>query len=125
VTDACLRVDRAADGEVVEVFYRTGEWVEPGKTVFRVVRLDRLRIEGFVPFGDVHPDALVDRPVEVSVRFAGDRRESFSGKIQFVSPLVQPGGEYRIWAEVENRLRGERWLLKPGVEAEMRIALDD
>ena len=108
-------------GEVVEVFFRPGEWVEPGKPLLRIVRLDRLRVEGFVSFESVAPTLLKGSPVEVNVRFAGGKTEQFTGRITFVSPLVQPGGEYRIWAEVENRRVGDEWLLRPGVSAELII----
>ena len=35
-------------GMVVEIHRQRGEWVEPGDKVLRIVRLDRLRAEGFV-----------------------------------------------------------------------------
>ena len=108
-------------GEIVEVFFRPGEWVEPGKPLLRIVRLDRLRVEGFVSFESVAPTLLKGSPVDVRVRFAGDTTQQFTGSITFVSPLVQPGGEYRIWAEVENRRVGDEWLLRPGVTAELII----
>ena len=45
------------------------------------------------------------------------------GKIVFVSPLVQPGGEYLVWAEVENKQENGHWLLRPGLTATMTIQL--
>ena len=108
-------------GEIVEVFYRPGEWVEPGKPIVRLVRLDRLRVEGFVKFSDHAPGVIHGRTVRAMVDTAGGKRETFSGRITFVSPLVQSGGEYRIWAEVDNRRVGEHWLLRPGLEAELTI----
>lgn len=118
---ARLKMRAPLAGEVVELFYRPGEWVEPGKPVLRLVRLDRLRVEAFVPFAEREPSTLIDAPVAVRVSFAGGRVEEFSGKITYVNPLVQPGGEYRIWAEVDNRRVGKQWLLKPGVAAEMEV----
>ena len=41
--------------------------------------------------------------------FADEREESFKGRIVFVSPLVEPGGDFRVWAEVENRQAKIRW----------------
>lgn len=108
-------------GEIVEVFYRPGEWVEPGKPIVRLVRLDRLRVEGFVKFSDHTPGTIHGRGVQAVVETAGGKRETFPGRVTFVSPLVQPGGEYRIWAEVDNRRVGEHWLLRPGLEAELTI----
>jgi hypothetical protein len=47
----------------------------------------------------------------------------FTGKIIYISPLVQAGGEYRVWAEVSNRQENGQWLLRPGLNAEMTIQL--
>jgi macrolide-specific efflux system membrane fusion protein len=112
-------------GEVVEVPLRTGEWVEPGKPVVRIVRLDRLRVEGFVKFSELAPGDVLHRPVQVTVDFAGGRVETFAGQVTFVSPLVQPGGEYRIWAEVDNRRDGDQWLLRPGLDVRMDLVAPD
>ena len=59
----------------------------------------------------------------MTVNFAGDREESFKGRIVFVSPLVEPGGDYRVWAEVENRQPqgSNQWLLRAGQQATMTI----
>ena len=43
-----LRIKSPLAGMVVEVKQRPGEWVEPGKAMFRVVRIDRLRVEAFL-----------------------------------------------------------------------------
>ena len=37
-------------GIVVEVNRHPGEWVEPSETVFRLLRMDRLRAEGFLHY---------------------------------------------------------------------------
>ncbi|MGC3967454.1 MAG: HlyD family secretion protein [Pirellulales bacterium] len=103
------------------MFYRPGEWVEPGKPVVRLVRLDRLRVEGFVRYDQQSPGSLHGKTVRAEIASAGGVRHSFSGRVTFVSPIVQPGGEYRIWAEVENRRENEHWLLRPGLEAELTI----
>jgi len=109
------------NGEVVEVMFRPGEWVEAGNPVMRIVRLDRLRVEGFLNAKDFSPSEVGNRPVRVNIRLARGKVESFQGKITFVNPLVQAGGEYRVWAEVVNRMEGAQWLLRPGMEADMTI----
>jgi multidrug efflux pump subunit AcrA (membrane-fusion protein) len=108
-------------GEVVEVMFREGEWVEPGNPVLRIVRLDRLRIEGFLNIKDFSPSEVGKRHIHIAVPLARGRLEKFDGMITFVNPLVQAGGEYRVWAEVVNRQENGEWLLRPGLEAEMTI----
>ena len=112
-----LRIKSPLDGMVVEVNQRPGEWVEPGEAMFRVVRIDRLRVEAFL---DAHQAAgtLVGRGVTLSVDVSTSSRGHFSGKIVFVSPEVDPvNGQVRVWAEVENR--GAE--LRPGLHGTLTI----
>lgn len=118
------RLTAPLDGEVVEVFFGPGEWVEPGRPVIRLVRLDRLRVEGFVQFAEQSPAKLLHRPVRATVAFAGGEIKTFEGRVTFVSPMVQPGGEYRVWAEVDNRRDGDDWQLRPGLEADLEIGVN-
>ena len=111
------------DGMVVQVFPHQGEWMQPGDPLARVVRTDRLRVEGYVDSAKWDPEQVRDRPVTVEVPLAGDRRETFTGRIVFVSPLVESGGDYRVFAEVDNRQEpgSQLWLLRPGQTATMTI----
>lgn len=111
------------DGVVVQVFPHQGEWMQPGDPLARVVRADKLRVEGYVDAGRLGPEEVSGRPVTVAVTLAGGRRETFEGKIVFTSPLVESGGDYRVFAEVENRQApgSRQWLLRPGQTATMTI----
>jgi len=111
------------DGMVVELKRHTGEWVNAGDTVVRVVRMDRLRVEGFLSVKDFDPAEVDSKPVSVEVELARGRREQFQGRIVFVNPLVLSGDKYRVRAEVENRLENNHWLLQPGTAASMSIHL--
>jgi len=113
------------DGVVVKCYRHAGEWVKPGDPAFHVVRMDRLRIEGFLSESRYAPSQIDGRPVSIEVALSGGRRARFTGKIVFVSPLVQAGGEYRLWAEVLNRQEDQHWLLRPGQLAEMTVQLDN
>jgi len=111
------------DGVVVQVFPHQGEWMQPGDPLARVVRTDRLRVEGYVDSARFDPDTVRDRPVTVEATFAGGRKETFKGRIVFTSPMVESGGDYRVWAEVENRrvAGSQQWLLRAGQTATMTI----
>lgn len=109
------------DGEVVEILVRAGEWVEPGNPVFRVVGMQKLRVEGFANFKKLDPTQINNRAVVVRVELSNGRVETFSGKIVFVNPLVLAGDMYRVWAEVENKVENNQFLLRPGIEATMEI----
>jgi multidrug resistance efflux pump len=111
------------DGMVVAVNRHQGEWVSAGEPVVRVVRMDRLRVEGFVSAADFNPGEVGGRPVTVEVELARGRRVSFNGQVVFVSPQIQAGNKYRVRAEVDNRTEQNQWLLRPGTSAEMTIHL--
>ena len=111
------------DAKVVELFRHVGEWVEPGDPVMHIVRINRLRVEGFLNIADINPSEVDNQPVKVSVKLARGSAADFTGKVVFVSPLVQAGGEYKIWAEVDNRTdpRTGEWIMQKGMDAEMTI----
>lgn len=116
------RVEAPLAGEVAEIYARPGEWVESGAPVVRIVRVDRLRVDGFIKVRDVLPGDVFGKPVKVVVELADGKRFAFDGAVTFVSPVIDAGSQYRIWAEVENRQEHGQWLLRPGMQAEMTIA---
>jgi RND family efflux transporter MFP subunit len=114
------------DGEVVDVMGHQGEWMQVGAPLAHVVRTDKLRVEGYVDAGKWDPEQIRGRPVTVVVPLADGRTETFTGRISFVSPLVESGGDYRVFAEVANRQAASsgEWLLRAGQTATMTIHSD-
>jgi len=111
------------DGVVVTLLHEKGEWVAAGESVVQVVRIDRLRVEGFLSGTEFGPEEIAGRPVTVEVQLAAGRVARFSGNVVYVSPLVQAGNKYRVRAEVENRAENGHPLLRPGMSATMTIPL--
>jgi macrolide-specific efflux system membrane fusion protein len=109
------------NGVVVEVLRQPGEWVEPGEKVLRIVRLDRLRVEGLVKVRDLTSD-LRNAHVSLTLDLPGRGKTEFPGKIVFVSPEINPVNEQvRIWAEVDNT----DGILKPGLRTKMTLSPTD
>ncbi len=119
---ACRHVERRKitapfSGVVVEVNRRRGEWVEPGNHVLRLVRMDRLRAEGFLDSRQVGRD-ITGASVSVTVDSEENLPQPLTGKIVFVSPEVDPvNGQVRVLAEIEN----PGLLLRPGVRATLEV----
>jgi RND family efflux transporter MFP subunit len=115
-------VDRRAitspiSGMVVQVNSQSGEWVPAGKTVIRVLRVDRLRVEGFVHARYLSGD-LVGRKVTLAVDLPGTAGTEFDGAVVFVSPEADPVNKtVRVWAEVENK----KLMLRPGLSGNLTI----
>jgi RND family efflux transporter MFP subunit len=108
------RIAAPLSGMVVEISRRRGEWVEPGQTVVRVMRLDRLQAEGFLDARQAR--GLVGR--SVILRTDQESAERYQGQIVFVSPEVDPiNRQVRVLAEIEN----PDLTLQPGVHGTMRI----
>ncbi len=107
-------------GMVVQIKRRRGEWVNPGDSVLRLVRLDRLRVEAFVP-ARAFAGHLQGRRVTLIVDLPHSGKTRFNGEVVFVSPEVNPvNGQVRLWAEVDNLdLR-----LRPGQPATLVIETD-
>lgn len=106
-------------GMVVQVHRQRGEWLQPGDAVLRIVRLDRLRAEGFLQAREV-PRHLEGCPVTLTVDLGQRQPTQFAGKIRFASPEIDPvNGQFRFWAEIEN----PELLLRPGQQGMLTIDL--
>ena len=111
------RVVAPLAGFVAEISKHHGEWVQPGQTVLRILRLDRLRAEGLVNAQVVRGD-LNGRRVKLTVHVNDQPPAEFTGKVVFVSPEIDPvNGQVRIWAEIENVALE----LRPGLHGSMVI----
>lgn len=111
------------DGMVVDVYKQKAEWINAGEPVLKVVRMDRLRVDGFLSGDEISPTDVAKRPVTIEIELAQGRRERFDGQVVFVNPLVQAANKYRIRVEVDNRFERDEPLLRPGMQATMMIQL--
>lgn len=109
------------DAVVVDVYCHAGEWVNPGDKIVRIVRMNKLWVEGRLKISEVSQTQVVDRPVTVETTLTGNRRVEFKGKIVFVAPELESGGLYRVKAEVENQEENGTWQLLPGMSPVMTV----
>ena len=115
-------------GVVVQILRRKGEWVEPGDKVVRVLRIDRLRAEGFIAARDLHRD-LHGADVTVNVTLPNSvtpnkGQVAVKGKIVFVSPEIDVvNQQVLVWAEIDNA--GPEFVLRPGMKATMAVELSE
>ena len=118
------RIAAPLKGVVVQVPRHRGEWVKPGDTVVRIVRLDHLRAEGFLDSRYLSPK-LDGSKVKLIVDLPGEGTglpvaAEFPGKIVFVDPEIDPvNSQVHLRVEVDNA--GLR--LRPGMRAKMLLAL--
>jgi macrolide-specific efflux system membrane fusion protein len=107
-------------GVIVQVNVRIGEWVEPGQQALRIVNVDRLKAEGFIP-AERAIAVQTGQSVELTVDMGDGPAATRPGALVFISPEVDPiTGQVRIWAEIDNR----DGVLRPGQPATMRIHME-
>jgi multidrug efflux pump subunit AcrA (membrane-fusion protein) len=109
------------DGIVVKRFRHAGEWVKPGDSVVRVIRADRLRVEGMLDANHYLPSEIINQPVTISLGLPGGRQVTFDGSVVFASPIVEAGMQFLVHAEVVNKQENGFWLLRPGLQVKMTI----
>ncbi|TWU54576.1 Multidrug resistance protein MdtE precursor [Rubripirellula tenax] len=96
------RVVSPLDGVVAEVFQRAGDWVTEGEPIARVIRLDRLRAEGFASFDQL--SELRKKPrVDLIIEIGNGEQVERTGTVVFVSPEIDPvNNEVKFWIEFDN-----------------------
>ncbi len=107
------------EGVVVAVESRGGEWVEPSQTVARVVSVNPLQMEGFVPA----EKARRMRPgMSVTVDFQQEWvKDPALGKVTFIDPEANPVNlNVSVWCEIENSNRD----LIPGMRGDIEIEIE-
>lgn len=137
---AALQIERRLvvapfDGVVVKRYVEVGEWVRPGDPVLRIIRINRVQLEGFVDASQVLPAEIEGQEVSVSVNSgrpqptALNPRDTIKGRVVFASPEVE-AGRFLMRAEVDNvwmpdpgSPKGGYWLLSPGLTADVQISL--
>jgi len=108
-------------GMVVSVSKRSGEWIEPGNSIVKIVRIDRIRAEGFL-LAEQAKLTLMGCPAELVVEVSKSSTIRSLGKITFVSPEVNPiSGMVRIWSEFDC---GDT-PLRPGLRGTIQIQSND
>ncbi len=103
-------------GPVVLIRGRAGEWVEIGAPVLRLVAVDKLRAEGFLPMEQASAELVGKRVTFVST--VGQQSVQATGELRFVSPEMDPvTRQVRVWAALDNT----DGAFRPGQQGTMTI----
>lgn len=118
------------DGLVVAQYRQAGEWVQAGDPVFKVIQMDRLRVQGFVLAGDYAPHEIEGRPAKITIKLPGGKAHEIAGTVGYCSQVVESSREHRLWVEIENVPVAERnghifWMIAPGMDAAISIDMSD
>jgi multidrug resistance efflux pump len=119
-----LQLTAPIDGRIVQKYRQLGEWVQPGEPVFHIVDMQNLRVEGFVDASQYSPQDIKGRAVTIEVALTRGRVVTYQATLNYVSPLVEASGDYRVWADVTNKKDQNFWQLRPGLPADLVIKLN-
>jgi hypothetical protein len=122
------------NGQVDEIYKKVGDWCQPGDVIMQVIRLDRLRIKGFVLASQAAPSEVMGKPAVITVYGAGNKQHTLKGTVGYASFEIEgisASRQYRIWVDVDNekvvdpitKKETETWKIEPGVPANMTIDL--
>jgi multidrug efflux pump subunit AcrA (membrane-fusion protein) len=119
---ALRAITSPVDGVVVDKYHDVGEWAQAGEPIYRVVQMDRLRVEGMLRSADFLPEDVDGASIRIFVTTSEGQQEQFDAVVDFVNPVVDPSGEFLIHAEFDNpRKPNGQWRVRPGLDAEIVI----
>ena len=109
-------IQSPVSGTVVQVFKQSGEWVQPGEPVVRIIDLSKLRVSCRCYLEDATPDEIAKEATFVY------EDEKFKAKVVFASPEIDPDlQDFIVWAEIEN----PDGTLKPGMSGSIVLQKKD
>lgn len=119
-----LRVETGFDGQVLELFKHTGEWVNKGDSIAHFARIDTVWVEGTVSADKCNIQDVMGQNTVITLKQAGGETVTFSGKIVSIPLKMEAAGSrFRVKAEVQNRFENGAWLLRPEAQLSMKIDL--
>ena len=117
------RVTSPINGVIEKRMRDPGEWVQAGDPIYRVVRMDRLRVEGLLDAERFSPTQVEGHPVAIEIH-SPDGTAKVQTRITFVSHVVDAGGDFLVYAEFDNPIKPDgQWLVRPGLKANITILL--
>lgn len=113
-------------GTVVKQYRYEGEWCKQGDPVMKILRMDRLMLQGIVNIKDIAPHRAVGLQAAATFRIGDGPAIEMEGlTITKCSPEVDLDGNYLVWTTIDNQQTIEadspRWRLRPGISGSLTI----
>ncbi len=110
------------DGVIVQRLHDAGEWIRSGEPILRMVHLNELKVQAFVPIDGISVSALQGAPMKVAVRLSEKDVASYDTQVEIVSAEIE-SRTVRVSARIQNQQVGEAWLLRDGMVAAIEITV--
>ena len=116
-------IKAGCDGQVAEIFVEEGEWVNRGDKVMRIIQMDRLRIDGRANSNDFFHSDLDGKSVTVTQTLPDKSIATFTGIVRLVKLENSVSNKLFFEVEIQNKRRGNYWLLRPNSEVDIKVQL--
>ncbi len=110
------------EGVIVQRLHDAGEWIRSGEPVLRLVHLNEMKVETFVPIDGISVGALQGAPMKVNVRLNAQDVATYDTQVEFVSAEIE-SRRVRVSARIQNQQVGGAWLLRDGMVADIEITV--
>lgn len=110
------------DGVIVQRLHDTGEWIRSGEPILRMVHLNELKVEAYVPIDGISVAALQGAPMKVAVRLSEKDVATYATEVEIVSSEIE-SRSVRVSARIQNQQVGGAWLLRDGMVANIEITV--
>lgn len=115
------QVNSPFDGYVEERYAQLGQWLQAGTPVFKIMQMDRLRVEGSYNSRDYPGMLKIGTPVRMTLRTSANDTTELAGTVGYISMEQDTLGLRRFWVEIENREVDGDYLFKPGMKASVEV----
>lgn len=109
------------DGIIVQRLRDQGEWIRSGEPILRLVHLNEMKVETFIPIDGISVAELQGAPMRVSVRINSQDVATYDTTVEFVSPEIE-SRKVRVSTRIQNQQVGGAWLLRDGMIASVEIS---
>ena len=100
-------------GQVVELNKRQGEWVDVSEPLIKLVQLDRLKVEDFLPASFAKATLVGSAATFTPATKPGSTADTVNGVVVYVSPNIDPlNSRANVRIEFEN----PDFVLRPGMK---------
>lgn len=110
------------DGVIVQRLHDSGEWIRSGEPILRMVHLNELKVEAYVPINDISVAALQGAPMKVKVKLSEKDDAVYETQVEFVSAEIE-SRSVRVSARIQNQQVRGAWLLRDGMVASIEITV--
>lgn len=114
------RVVAPYDGIIVERKRDLGEWIRAGEPVLRMVHMNEMKVEAFVPLDGISLQSLEGADMNIRVSLGPTEEVSFQSKVGYVSPELDTR-TVRVTTRIQNQFVGNSWILRDGMQARVEI----